>query len=172
LQHITGGRANSGQFRCGLVLALSEGMLTDPYGTNDITKRIVGCAIRIHDFFGPGAFESVYHECMAYELQHEKLQFELERKVPLVYRDIRLTSVFYIDIVVEGCVAVELRVVNPSPTCTSANSSRSCVSQILPVGLLINFNAPRLVDGVKRIVNSRLRRDKRDAAGTLASDHS
>ena len=45
-------------------------MLTDPYGANGIPKRIVGCAIRIHDVFGPGAFESVYHQYMAYELQH------------------------------------------------------------------------------------------------------
>ena len=48
-------------------------MLTDPFGTNAITRRIIGCAIRVHDILGPGLFEQIYQECLQYELREEGL---------------------------------------------------------------------------------------------------
>jgi hypothetical protein len=44
-------------------------MLTDPFGTNQITRAIVGCAIRVHDVVGPGVYECIYNECMQFELK-------------------------------------------------------------------------------------------------------
>jgi len=67
-------------------------MLTDPHGSNRITRGIIGCGIRVHDVVGPGVFENVYEECMAYELTAEKLQFELQRKVPIIYKGVQLKS--------------------------------------------------------------------------------
>lgn len=134
-------------------------MLTDPYGTNAITREIIGCGIRVHDFLGPGVFESVYHECLTCELRSQKLHLEVERPVPVVYRGVRLKSVFFIDLVVEGCVAVEIKAVQA----LAEIHRRQVLTQIelanLPVGLLMNFNVLRLVDGIKRVVNPRLMRD-------------
>jgi GxxExxY protein len=86
-------------------------MFTDPFGTSTLTKAIIGCASRIHRDIGPGVYEKVYAECMEYELKEKGLQFELERPVPLVYRGNRLKSRFYVDIVVENLVVVELKAI-------------------------------------------------------------
>jgi PD-(D/E)XK nuclease superfamily len=51
-------------------------MLTDPFGTNSLTKAIIGCAIRVHRTIGPGVYESVYAECMEYELKDKGLPYE------------------------------------------------------------------------------------------------
>ena len=63
-------------------------MLTDPFGTNTITRRIIGCAIRVLDVVGPGVFENVYSECLEYELQHEGLAYETNRAVPIIYKGV------------------------------------------------------------------------------------
>jgi GxxExxY protein len=132
-------------------------MLTDPHGTNQITRAAIGCGIRVHDVVGPGVFESVYEECMAYELTAEKLQFELQRKVPIIYKGVPLKSVYYIDIVIEGCVVVEVK----SVQALAEIHRRQVLTQLklanMPVGLLMNFNVLRLVDGVKRVVNPGMR---------------
>jgi GxxExxY protein len=132
-------------------------MLTDPHGTNQITRAIIGCGIEVHKVIGPGLYENVYSECMAHELHAHKLQFDLQRRVPLVYRGVKLDSVYYIDIVVEDCVVVELKAV----ASLSEIHRRQVLTQLklaaLPVGLLINFNVVRLVDGLKRVVNPEMR---------------
>ena len=128
-------------------------MLTDPHGTNELTRRIIGCAIRVHSAIGPGALESVYQECMTYELREEKLTYESGRVVPLVYRGVKLKARFYIDLVVENTVAVELKAIET----LAQVHTRQVLTQLrlsgLPVGLLVNFDVTRMVDGVKRVVN-------------------
>lgn len=129
-----------------------RGMLTDPKGTNKLSRAIIGCAIRVHTFLGPGVFEAVYHECMIHELRAAGLAFETERTVPLVYKGAKLTARYYIDLVVENLVAVELKA-----TPRSDLHIRQVLTQLrlsgLPVGLLINFDVVRLVDGITRVIN-------------------
>ena len=129
-------------------------MLADPFGTNAITRRIVGCAIRVHDVVGPGVFENVYSECLEYELQQEGLSYETNRAVPVIYRGVRLRSRYYFDMVVGGVVVAELKVV----AALAEIHKRQVLTQLkltgLPVWLLLNFNVVTLKDGgIKRIVN-------------------
>ena len=133
-------------------------MLTDPYGTSPITKRIIGCAIRVHDVLGPGLFESIYNECLQYEFRQDGLSFESNVGAPVIYKGIRLKSKFYLDLVVEQAVSVELK----SISMLAAIHQKQLLSQLwltnLPVGLLINFNVERLADGgVKRVINAKYR---------------
>ena len=142
--------------RAGSTLAHLDGMLTDPFGTSSLTQTIIGCAIRVHDCIGPGVFENVYAECMAYELRRADLAFERERPVPVSYRGQRLNSVYYIDFVVDQRVVLEIK----SVAALAEVHRRQVLTQLrlaaLPVGLLVNFNVPTLTQGgVKRIVNSR-----------------
>jgi GxxExxY protein len=129
-------------------------MLTDPFGTNAITRRIIGCAIRVHDVLGPGIYENVYSECMQYELRAEGLSYETNRAVPIIYKGVRLNSRYYIDIAVEGLVVLEMKVV----AALAEIHRRQILTQLkltdLPVGLLLNFNVVTLKDGgIKRVVN-------------------
>ena len=133
-------------------------MLTDPFGTNQITKRIIGCAIRVHDTVGPGLFEKIYNECMQYEFTEEGLSFEVNREAPVIYKGRRLKSKYYLDLTVEGIVAVELKSIET----LHAIHQKQLLSQLwltnLPVGLLINFNVETLTQGgVKRVINAKYR---------------
>ena len=128
-------------------------MQTDPYGTSPLTRSIIGCAIRVHRTIGPGVFENVYAECLAYELKRHGLAFETERPVPLVYKGVRLRARYFVDFVVESQVVVEVKAVAE----LALIHERQVLTQLkladLPVGLLINFNVPVLVNGVKRLIN-------------------
>jgi len=62
---------------------------------------IIGCALRVHRIIGPGVYENVYAECLAYELHESGLAFEREKLVPLVYKGVLLNAKYYVDFVVE-----------------------------------------------------------------------
>ena len=102
-------RPNASQLSDGLIFAVRRSMLTDPFGTSSLSKAIIGCGIRVHDVIGPGVFEAIYSECMQYELRHEKLEFEVNRMATVVYKGVRLKPRYYLDIVVENLVALELK---------------------------------------------------------------
>ena len=130
-------------------------MLIDPAGTSHITRAIIGCGIQVHDALGPGLFESVYMECMQQELRVRGLAFETGRKVPVIYKGVRLKSCFYVDIIVENRVIVELK----SVAALMEVHRRQVLTQLkltgLPVGLLLNFNVVTLTDGgVRRVGNA------------------
>ena len=128
-------------------------MLSDPHGTNPLTKTIIGCAIAVHRVIGPGVFENVYAECFAYELHEHGLAFEKERLVPLIYKGVALKAKYYVDVVVENRVIVELKSVTEVAKIHESQVLTQLKLTGLPAGLLINFNVPVLADGVTRLVN-------------------
>jgi GxxExxY protein len=129
-------------------------MLTDPCGRNALTRAIIGCAIDVHREIGPGVLENVYNECLQAELRRHRLKFDLERQVPLTYKGERLKAHYYVDMVVESLVVVELKAVAE----IAEIHKRQLLTQLrltgLTVGLILNFNVKTLTEGgVKRIVN-------------------
>ena len=133
-------------------------MLTDPFGTNGITRAIVGCAIKVHDVVGPGVYENIYSECLQYELKDAGLSFEVNRAAPIIYKGVRLRSKYYLDLIIEGLVPAELK----SIAALLDIHKKQLLSQLrltnLPVGLLLNFNVAVLTDGgVKRVINTKYR---------------
>ena len=131
-------------------------MLTNPHGTSQLTKAIIGCAIRVHRIIGPGVYENVYAECLAYELHEDGLAFVREKPVPLVYKGVLLNAKYYVDFVVEDRVIVELKAVTEVARIHECQVLTQLRLSALPVGLLINFNVPLLAEGVTRIVNPHL----------------
>jgi GxxExxY protein len=140
-------------------------MLTDPAGMNTLTHAIIGCGIRVHREIGPGVLESIYNECMQYELRQEGLRFDRERAVPLVYKGQKLRARSYIDLVVEDRVVVELKTVVE----IAEIHKKQVLTQLrlagLHTGLIMNFNVQILTDGgVKRVVNPAAGPDHADPA--------
>ena len=140
-------------------------MLTDPAGMNTLTHAIIGCGIRVHREIGPGVLESIYNECMQYELRQEGLRFDRERAVPLVYKGQKLRARYYIDLVVEDRVVVELKTVVE----IAEIHKKQVLTQLrlagLHTGLIMNFNVQILTDGgVKRVVNPAAGPDHADPA--------
>jgi len=121
---------------------------------NEITEKIIGCAITVHRNLGLGFLESVYQAALAYELTQIGLKFEKEKALPVKYGNIMLEIGFRCDFLVENEVIGECKAVKELCQIDEAqilNYLKICNKQ---VGLLINFNTLKLIDGLKRIVNN------------------
>ncbi len=117
-----------------------------------LAKKVIGCAIEIHESLGPGLLESAYEECLAHELALNSLQFIRGAPLPLVYKDVELDCSYRIDFLVERELLLELKAVERVLPIHSAQVMTYLKLMNIRQGLLINFNAPRLVDGLKSIL--------------------
>ena len=77
----------------------------------ELTEKIIACAIEVHRILGPGLLESVYRECMIIEMTREHLRVVSERHVPLVYKGHRIGSPLKLDLLVDDCIVVEVKAV-------------------------------------------------------------
>jgi GxxExxY protein len=120
---------------------------------NEVTERIIGAAIEVHRTLGPGLLESIYMPCLQFELAARQLRWVSQHAVPIVYKGMTLGSAYRIDLIVEDLVVVELKSVERLLPVHQAQVLTYARLVNCPVGLLINFNSPKLVDGVKRLIN-------------------
>ena len=118
----------------------------------DLTEIIIGKVIDVHKELGPGLLENAYKQCLAYELKKANFNIQLEVNCPILYKEIKISSGFRIDLLVEDKIIIELK----------------CVDKIIPIheaqlltylkllkkelGLIINFNEVYLKDGIRRLV--------------------
>jgi len=117
---------------------------------NQITEKIIGCAIEVHKNLGPGLLESAYEECMIFELRNTGLKAERQIAVPVVYKDIKLDCGYRIDILVEDAVVIELKTVEAFNPVHEAQILTYMKFASKKTGLLINFNVILLKNGIKR----------------------
>jgi GxxExxY protein len=120
---------------------------------NELSNLIIGAAINVHREIGPGLFESVYEECLCVELSRLKLKFERQKKIDLVYNGENMGLAFKADILVEGCVLIELKSVEKLHDIHFTQTYSYIKLLNLKLGLLINFNESLLKNGIKRVVN-------------------
>lgn len=116
-----------------------------------LTRRIIACAIEVHKRLGPGLLEKLYQEAMVIELEWNGLKVEKNVKVPVSYRG-KFIGEYFIDIVVENNVILELKSVERHDPIFEAQLLSYMKLTGKRVGLLINFNAKMLKDGIKRFV--------------------
>lgn len=121
---------------------------------NEISEKIIGCAIQIHKSLGPGLLESSYLECLYYELVNLGLKVEKQKSLPLIYKEVKLDVGYRIDLLVENKVIVELKSVDALNDVYIAQVLTYLKLSNCKLGLLMNFNVIRLVDGLKRLVNN------------------
>jgi GxxExxY protein len=119
---------------------------------NQITSKIIGCAIEVHKYLGPGLLESAYEECLVFELGKAGLFVERQKSVPVVYKDIKLDCGYRMDILVENTVVIELKVVDAINPVHDAQILTYMKFANKNIGLLINFNVTVLKNGIKRFV--------------------
>ena len=117
---------------------------------NQITEKIIGCAIEVHKCLGPGLLESVYEECLAFELKSIGLAIERQKAVPIVYKDIKLECGYRIDLLIENVVVIELKSVEVFNPVHEAQILTYMKLAKKSIGLLINFNTLLLKSGIKR----------------------
>jgi GxxExxY protein len=120
---------------------------------NQLTEQIIGAAIEVHRNTGPGLMESVYEECLCYELSQLGLAFQRQVHLPLSYKGIKLDCGFKMDLLVEALVVLELKTVDQLLPVHPAQLLTYLKLSGKKVGLLINFNESVLTKGLKRLVN-------------------
>jgi GxxExxY protein len=121
--------------------------------TGDPTNRIIGLAIKVHRKLGPGLLESVYEECLCWELAHDGLAFRRQVPLPVIYEDIRLKCAYYADVIVERSVLLELKSVERILPVHEAQALTYLRLSGCRVGLLMNFNSVMLKDGLRRFIH-------------------
>ena len=120
---------------------------------NGITGQVIGAAIEVHRVLDPGLLESTYMTCMQFEMAARKLRFVAQRAVPILYKGIELDAQYRIDLLVEDLVVVEVKTVEHPLPVHSGSGADVHASNGISCGVLINFNVPKLIDGVTRLMN-------------------
>ena len=120
---------------------------------NDLTQIILDCSYRVHSTLGPGLLESAYEECLFYELNLNGLNFEKQKSLPLVYKDIKLDVGYRLDLLVENQVIVEIKAVENLNEVHTAQVLTYLKISECKIGLLLNFNVKSLKYGIKRLIN-------------------
>ena len=119
---------------------------------DELSHRVIGCALEVHKRLGPGLLESAYQQCLAYELSLNKVRFQTEVSLPVEYREIKLDCGYRLDLLIEDLLIVELKSVSQLEGIHSAQLLTYMRLARIPLGLLINFNVERLKEGIKRFV--------------------
>ena len=120
---------------------------------NELSEKIIGCAIKVHQALGPGLLESAYEECLYFELVQEGLYAEKQKPLPLVYQDVKLECGYRVDLLIEKKVIVEVKSVEALNDVHLAQVLTYLKLSNCKLGLLINFNVLLVKDGIRRIVN-------------------
>jgi GxxExxY protein len=120
---------------------------------NRLTERIIAAAIEIHRHLGPGLLESAYEECLCYELSLAGIRFARQVALPIQYKGLKLDCSYRMDMLVDDAVIVEIKSVDALLPIHSAQLLTYLKAANKRIGLLINFNAPMLKSGLKRIAN-------------------
>src|SRR5262245_3101118 len=121
------------------------------YQRADVLSHVViGAAIEVHKALGPGLLESIYERCLLHELGLRGVPAINQREVQIRYKELVLEEVLKFDVLVDGCLLVEVKAVQEIVPIHKAQSLTYMKLLDVPLGLLINFHEMRLIDGVTR----------------------
>ncbi len=120
---------------------------------NAISSQVIGCAIEVHKELGPGLLESVYEVCLMELLLEKGLKVERQKQLPVFFRGVELNKDFYIDLLIEDEIIIELKSVDGILPIHEAQLLTYLKLANKKLGLIINFNVALLKQGVKRLIN-------------------
>lgn len=118
---------------------------------NFLTEKIIGCSIEVHKYLGPGLLESIYEKALCYELNENKIKYEQQIGIPILYKGLNLGD-YRIDLLIENEIIIELKAVDKIDPVFEAQLLTYLKITGKKLGLLINFNVPVLKNGIKRII--------------------
>jgi GxxExxY protein len=119
-----------------------------------LTQKVIGCAIEVHKYLGPGLLESAYESCLAHELAIAGLTYKAQVPIPVRYKNVAIECGYRADLLIEDCLVVELKAVEQILKIHEAQVITYMKLVEAPVGLLINFNVKLLKNGIRRLFPS------------------
>jgi len=120
---------------------------------NEIAREIVDAAFKVHTTLGPGLLETVYETVLAFELEKRGLDVSRQSPIPVIYETVKMEVGFRADLVVEGKIIVELKSIEAVAPIHKKQLLTYLRLTDSKLGLLINFGAARIKDGISRVVN-------------------
>ncbi len=117
-----------------------------------LAKQIVDAAFKVHQALGPGLLESAYQACLEIELERRLLPYTAQCLLPLTYAGVVVEDAYRIDLMVDNRILIELKAVDALLPVHSAQLLTYLRLSGNRLGLLINFNVPRIKDGIRRLV--------------------
>ncbi len=121
---------------------------------NGVTANIIDAANKVHNQLGPGLFESVYEEVLAFELIKRNLHVERQVPIPVYYDELKMEVGFRADLIVEKQVIVEVKSIETVEPVHKKQVITYLRLSGLKIGLLINFNEELLKNGLTRLFNN------------------
>ena len=121
---------------------------------NEIAAIVVNTAFGIHTTLGPGLLESVYEKVLASKLEKEGLQVEVQKKISIIYEDMKIENAFRADLVINDLVIIELKSIEKLEKVHFKQLLTYLRLSNKKLGLLINFNTELIKNGIKRVVNN------------------
>lgn len=120
---------------------------------NIAAEKILDSAFKIHRHYGPGLLESAYESLLVYELsKNQKLKVESQKTLPLIHEGQKIDAGYRIDLLVSDCVIVELKCTEKILPIHEAQLLTYLKLSEIRLGLLLNFNARMLKEGIKRLI--------------------
>lgn len=129
-------------------------MIKDEYKYSDITEKIIGCAMRIHQRMRNGYQELIYHRCLIIELKKAGLSFSSEMELPIYYEGIYVGK-RRVDFLIDGKIVVEIKALSELTDAHLAQALNYLETMELEIGLLLNFGSKSLE--IKRLINNKHR---------------
>jgi len=126
--------------------------MTIPEETEKVATQIVDAAFSVHSTLGPGLLESVYEQCLAFELSERGLRFERQLVLPIKYKEHKIDSGLRLDFLVDDSVVVEIKAVECLVPVHTAQLLTYLKLSGNRLGFLINFNASLIKHGIHRYV--------------------
>ena len=119
---------------------------------DELSNKVIGCAIEVHKNLGPGLLETAYERCLSFELTRANIKHSVQTELPIEYKGVKLDCSYRIDLFVENEIIVELKSVDKILPIHEAQILTYMKLSGIKIGLLMNFNVSRLKDGIKRFV--------------------
>jgi GxxExxY protein len=119
---------------------------------DELSRNVIEYAIEVHRNLGPSLLESTYRQCLACELSHVRIPFQMELPLPVRYKDLLLDCGYRIDLLVRSDLIVEIKSVETLLPIHQAQILTYLRLSKVSLGLLINFNVTKLQNGIKRFV--------------------
>jgi GxxExxY protein len=116
-----------------------------------LTQQVISAALEVHRELGPGLLESTYESCLAFELALQGMAFKRQQRLPVGYKGYRIDCGYRLDLVIEERLLIEVKAVQTILPIHEAQVLTYLKLTNIPTGLLINFNVPRLRDGIRRL---------------------
>jgi len=123
---------------------------------NELSNKIIGLAIEVHNALGPGLLESAYKECLFYKIEKSGISVEKEKPMPLIFEEVKLDCGYRIDLVAENKLVLEIKSMEALNDIHLAQTLTYLKLGNYKLGLLINFNVVKLKNGTKRVINGTL----------------